>query len=171
MKPSIWRKLDTLARQLMPCAMTLAMLIAGVVPLHIPAFESVAPAMPLIAVFYWSLHRPDLMPAWAAFVLGLLQDIFAGLPLGVSACALIAVHAAVNTQRRFFVGKSFGVVWLGFTVVASAAVALSWVLTCVSCGALLAPEAALFQSLITIGVFPILSRVLLRCQLAVLRHV
>src|SRR6266511_776502 len=108
------------------------------------------------------------MPAWAAFVLGLLQDIFVGLPLGVSACVLIAVHAAVGTQRRFFVGKSFGVVWLGFAVMASAALALSWVLTCVYHGALLAPS--VFQTLITIGVFPILSRLLLRCQLAVLGH-
>jgi rod shape-determining protein MreD len=171
MKPSIWRRLDTLARRLLPCAMTLAMLIAGVVPLHIPAFEPVAPAMLLIAVFYWSLYRPDLMPAWAAFAFGLLQDVFVGLPLGVSACMLIAVHAAVDTQRRFFVGKSFSVVWLGFAVVASATVALGWVLTCISYGALLAPEPVLFQSLVTIGVFPLLSRVLLRCQLAVLRHV
>jgi rod shape-determining protein MreD len=171
MKPSIWRRLDTFARHLLPCALTLAMLIVGVVPLHIPAFESVAPSMPLIAVFYWSLYRPDLMPAWAAFVLGLLQDSFVGLPLGVSACVLIAVHAAASTQRRFFVGKSFGVVWLGFAVVASVALALSWVLTCIYYGALLAPGAVLFQALITIGVFPVLSRLLLRCQLAVLRHV
>jgi rod shape-determining protein MreD len=111
------------------------------------------------------------MPAWAAFVLGLLQDSLVGLPLGVSACVLIAVHAAASTQRRFFVGKSFGVVWLGFAVVASLALALSWALTCIYYGALLAPDAVLFQTLITIGVFPILSRLLLRCQLAVLRHV
>src|SRR6266511_3105701 len=155
MKPSIWRRLDILARHLLPCASTLAMLIVGVVPLRIPTFASVAPSMSLIAVFYWSLYRPDLMPAWAAFVLGLLQDIFVGLPLGVSACVLIAVHAAVGTQRRFFVGKSFGVVWLGYAVMASAALALSWVLTCVYHGALLAPSAAVFQTLITIGVFPI----------------
>jgi hypothetical protein len=55
--------------------------------------------------------------------------------------------------------------------VASVALALSWVLTCIYYGALLASDAVLFQALITIGVFPILSRLLLRCQLAVLRHV
>ena len=78
-----------------------------------------APALPLIAVFYWTLYRPDLMPPVAAFVIGLLQDILGGLPLGVSACVLVGVHAAVNTQRRFFIGKSFAVVWLGFALVSA----------------------------------------------------
>lgn len=168
MKRSVWRRLDTLARHLFPFASTLAMLVLGAVPLHIPAFASVAPSVSLIAVFYWSLYRPDLMPAWAAFVLGVVQDIFVGLPLGVGACVLIAVHAAVSTQRRFFVGKSFGVVWLGFAVMASAGLAFTWLLTCIYHGALLAPNAMLFQALITIGVFPLLSRLLLRCQIVVL---
>ena len=70
MTPLLWRRLDTLARRLLPCASTLAMSIVGVVPLHIPASAPAALSMSLIAVFYWSLYRPDLMPAWAAFVLG-----------------------------------------------------------------------------------------------------
>ena len=32
-----------------------------------------APDIVLIAVFYWMVHRPDLMRLWTAFVLGLLQ--------------------------------------------------------------------------------------------------
>jgi rod shape-determining protein MreD len=170
MTPSLGRRLDTLARRLLPCASTLAMSMVGVVPLHIPASPPAALSMSLIAVFYWSLYRPDLMPAWAAFGLGLAQDVLVGLPLGISACVLITVHAAVGTQRRFFLGKSFGVVWLGFAVMASAALAFGWLLTCVHHGALLAPTAVLFQTSIMIGVFPIASRLLLRCHLAVLGH-
>src|SRR5512143_2397270 len=168
MKRSVWPRFDTLALHLFPFASTLAMLVFGAVPLHIPAFASVAPSVSLIAVFYWSLYRPDLMPAWAAFVLGVVQDIFVGLPLGVGACVLIAVHAAVSTQRRFFVGKSFGIVWLGFAVIASAGLAFTWLLTCIYHGAVLSPNAMLFQVLITIGVFPLLTRLLLRCQVVVL---
>jgi rod shape-determining protein MreD len=98
MTPSLGRRLDTLARRLLPCASTLAISMVGVVPLHIPAWPPAALSMSLIAVFYWSLYRPDLMPAWAAFGLGLAQDVLGGLPLGITACVLITVHAAVGTS-------------------------------------------------------------------------
>ena len=170
MKPMFWRRLDAFARHLVPFASTLAMLIVGVVPLHIPAFQSVAPALPLIAVFYWTLYRPDLMPPVAAFVIGLLQDVLGGLPLGVSACVLVGVHAAVNTQRRFFIGKSFTVVWLGFALVAICGLAASWIMTCAYFGAFAAPSSVVFQSLTTVGFYPILGWALLRCQLTLLQQ-
>jgi rod shape-determining protein MreD len=170
MRPSVWRKLDLLARQSVPCALTFAMLLIGIVPLHIPQFQMVAPSLPLIAVFYWTLYRPDLMPAFAAFFIGLLHDILVGLPLGVSAGVFVCVHAAVNTQRRFFIGKSFSVVWLGFAVVASTALTLFWLITCAYYGALVAPSALVFQTLTTLGCFPIVCWVLLRCQLSLLNH-
>jgi rod shape-determining protein MreD len=168
MNYSVWQRMDAFARHVMPCALSLALAIVSVVPLHIPSFESVAPSLSLIAVFYWTLHRPDLMPAWAVFVLGLLQDALAALPIGVSACVLTSAHAIVVAQRRFLSGKSFGVVWLSFALVAVGAFALSWALSCAYYGALLAPKAILFQAVATFGVYPVLSRLLLRCQIALL---
>jgi rod shape-determining protein MreD len=171
MKPTFWRRLDTLARHLVPSLSIFALMLVGVVPLHIPALHAVAPALPLIAVFYWTLYRPDLLPAIAVFAAGLLQDILFGLPLGVSAVMLVLVHAAVTTQHRFFLGKSFGVVWLGFSLVAAAALALAWLVNCAYNAALIPPDAVAFQVLTTIGFFPVLCWVLLRCQLALLRQV
>jgi rod shape-determining protein MreD len=171
MKPTIWRRLDTFARHLVPCVSIFALMLVGVVPLHIPALHPVAPALPLIAVFYWTLYRPDLLPAVTVFAAGLLQDILFDLPLGVSAFMLVLVHAAVSTQHRFFLGKSFGIVWLGFALVATAALALGWLVVCAYNGALIRPNAILFQVLTTIGFYPILSWLLLRCQAALLRQV
>lgn len=166
MKPSLWHRLDTVARQLVPFLMTLALLLAGILPLHITSLQSVAPMLPLCAVFYWTLYRPDLMPAIAVFAIGLLQDILVGLPVGVSACVLVCVHAAVNTQRAFFAGKSFGVLWLGFAVVASAAQLFGWLLTCIYYLALITPDRIVFQAITTIGCFPIFCRALQRCRLS-----
>ena len=109
MKSSIWRKLDVIARQLVPCALTFAMLLVGVVPLHVTAFQAIAPSLPLIAVFYWTLYRPDLMPAVAVFAIGLLQDILFGLPIGFLSIILVslvtrapskAVQDMVDATRR-----------------------------------------------------------------------
>ena len=167
----VWQRTDALARQLVPCAVTIALAIVSVLPLHIPYFGSLAPSVSLIAVFYWTLYRPDLMPVWAVFVLGLVQDALLGLPIGVSACMLTAAHAFVATQRRFLIRKSFGVVWMSFKVVALGAFALGWALTCIYHEALLAPETILLQALVTFGVYPLLSRLLLSCELTLLRQI
>ncbi|HYN38545.1 MAG TPA: rod shape-determining protein MreD [Rhodospirillales bacterium] len=170
MKRSLWRKLDSVARNMVPCALTTSLLFAGVIPLHNSVLQSVAPSLPLIAVFYWTLYRPDLMPPVAVFAIGVLHDILVGLPIGVTACVLVCVHAAVSTQRRFFSGKSFGVLWLGFAVVATAGLLLGWLLTCVYYATLVTPDRMAFQILTTIGCFPILCWLLLRCQVVLLER-
>ena len=56
MSHSVLQRMDAFSRQLVPCASIMAFTIIGVVPLHIPRFDSVAPSLPLIAVFYWTLN-------------------------------------------------------------------------------------------------------------------
>lgn len=170
MKPVAWRKLDVFARRLFPGASAFLLLLVGIVPLHLPSFPQVAPALPLIAVFYWTLYRPDLMPPWAVFLLGLVQDVLFATPIGVGACVFVLVHAAVSAQRRFFIGKSFGILWLGFALVVAVALPLSWLLNCIYYGRLVLPDALAFQALTTIGVFPAMCWLLLRCQLSLLRQ-
>lgn len=168
MKPSLWHRLDALARRLTPFALTLVLVVVSVVPLHIPGFARVAPLLPLIAVYHWAIYRPRLLPAFAVFVIGLLQDTLTGTPIGVNALVFIGVYGVVLSQRRFFAGKSFAVVWLGFTVVAAGAALSSWILVSVYNLTLVAPRAVLFQYLMTLGVFPLLAWVFLRWQRAFL---
>lgn len=165
MKPTSWRRLDGAARSLVPCALTVGLVLAAALPLHSNAVRAVAPSLPLIAVFFWTLWRPDLMPALAVFAIGLLYDVLSGLPIGVGAEVLVGVHAVVTTQRPFLTGKSFGILWLGFAMVAAAALLLGWLLTCIYYMTLITPERVLFQIFTTIGFFPVLCWLLLRCQM------
>lgn len=168
MKPTLWHRLDALARRLTPFALTLVLVVVSVVPLHIPGFARVAPLLPLIAVYHWAIYRPALLPAFAVFVIGLLQDTLTGMPIGVNALVFLGVYGVVLSQRRFFAGKSFAVVWLGFAVVAAGAALSSWILVSVYYVTLVAPRPVLFQYLMTLGVFPLLVWVFLRWQRAFL---
>ena len=114
MKPSFWIRLDLLARRLTPFALTLILVMISLVPLPVPGYARVAPLLPLIGIYHWTIFRPELMPAYAVFVIGLLQDALAGMPIGVNAMAFLVVYGVVLSQRRFFVGKSFVILWLGF---------------------------------------------------------
>ncbi len=170
MKPSLWHRLDALARRLTPFALTLVLVVVGAVPLHIPGFARVAPLLPLMAVYHWAIYRPRLLPAFAVFLIGLLQDTVGGTPIGVNALVFVGVYGVVLSQRRFFAGKSFAVVWLGFAVIAAGAALLSWILVSALNVALVAPRAVVFQYLVTLGVFPLLAWIFLRWQRAFLEH-
>ena len=171
MKPSIWVRIDTGVRQLVPFAVTLVLLVLTAVPTRLPAFASIAPMLPLMGVYYWAIYRPDLLPAWAAFLIGTLYDIVAGTPLGVNALVLLLVQGTAASQRRFFLAKSFLVSWWAFGLLAGGATGLGWVLVTVLSGRAAEPSPVFFQYLMTLGLFPPLTWALARTQLALLKDV
>ena len=170
MRPSFWLRLDMAARRLTPFGLTFSLLLIGVVPLHLPAFASVAPMLPLIAIYYWTLYRPDLMPVAAVFIVGLMYDALRGAPIGANAAVFVVVHGIIDSQRRFFTGKSFSIAWLGFALVSAGAFSATWILVCVYHGTLVTPDPLMFQYMLTLGCFPVLSWVFLRWQLAFLKQ-
>jgi len=153
----LWRRLERGIRGLTPFVTTLALVLLGTLPLPLPGFTTVMPWLTLMAVYYWSIYRPDLLPLVATFLLGLVQDSLSGTPLGLNVSVLLVVQGVVVSQRRFFHGKSFMVVWSGFAVLASGAVALNWVLAMAFYAALASPTPALFQLVLTVALFPCLT--------------
>jgi rod shape-determining protein MreD len=169
MKRTQWQRLDVYARQLTPFALTMALVIVSVLPTHVPGLARVAPMLALMAVYYWAIYRPDLLPAYAVFALGLLQDSLSGTPMGVQAVVFLTVYGVLLTQRRFFAGKSFVIVWLGFAVVAAGAAAETWILVSAFHVTLMEPTAVLYQYAVTAGAFPLLAWLLIRWHHAFLR--
>ena len=171
MKPNFWQRVDFVVRALTPFVLTLVMVVLAQVPLHISGFAEVAPILPLMAVYHWAIYRPDLLPAVAAFLAGLLHDALSGMPFGVNAAVFVIVHMAVMTQQVFFQGKSFLIIWLGFALVAGGAVILTWLLNALFFAAIASVEAAFVQYLVTVGVFPVLAWLLVRWQRSILSQV
>ena len=66
--------------RLVPFLTTLLFAFFSVVPFNLPGFAVVMPAFTLMAVFHWTVYRPDLLPLSAVFVSGLLLDLLNGTP-------------------------------------------------------------------------------------------
>ncbi len=164
MKPTLGQRIDVITRNSLPVLFTILLIVINVLPLHIPGFARIVPVLPLIAVYHWSVYRPELMPPLAVFVIGVLYDILSGTPLGVNALVFLAVSGVVRFQQRFFVGRSFFVVWLGFAIVALGSGILSWVLVSVLSETLVEPKALAFQFILNFGFFPVLAWLFLRWQ-------
>jgi len=169
MKPTIWFRLDQWARRMTPFALTLLLVILNMLPVYVPGFARVVPVLALIAVYHWTIYRPDLMPAHAVFFIGAAQDMLSGAPLGINALVFLTVYGVVLWQRRFFVGKPFLIAWLGFAIVAAGATLQSWALVSAFYLTLVAPRPLAYQYLLTLGFFPLLAWIFLRWQQAFLK--
>ena len=171
MKPTFWQRLDLIVRSSTPLMLTLVLVVLAQVPLHIPGFAEVAPILPLMAVYHWTIYRPDLLPAVAVFFAGLLHDALSGMPFGINAAVFVMVHMVVVSQQVFFQGKSFPVIWLGFAMVAAGAVVLTWMLHALFFAAITPLEPAFIQYMVTVGAFPVLAWLLTRWQRTILAQV
>lgn len=162
MTPSLSERMDDWGRRLGPAATVLVLLFFGLVPFGVPGLPLIAPAGTQIAVFYWAVYRPDLMPPLAAFGLGFVQDALAGTPLGVGSLAFLILQGIAVSQRKAFVGKPYILVWFGLAVATAIAACASWALSSIILGGFIPLERPLFQALATIALFPVFSWVLVR---------
>ncbi len=169
MTSTVWTRLDGAARSLSPMAFTMLLIMVGMVPLRVPNLAPVMPALGLIAVYFWLVHRPESMPAWAVFLVGLVQDLLGGGALGVGVFVLLVVYAALAGQRRFFTRGSFFLMWLTFLPIAAGAFFLNWMFNSLIADTALDPRPAAFQYLTTVAFYPCVAWVFVQAQRAFLK--
>lgn len=120
-------RLDQLARPALPFLITLIAALLSAVPWPWPQFGPVAPPFALMAVYYWSIHRPDMFGGISAFTIGLLLDALLGTAFGLHALSFVVIHQLCLQQRHLFVNHSFFILWFGFAVSALAVALLQWI--------------------------------------------
>ena len=157
MNPSLSQSLDRIARNVLPGMLGVLLVLLSTIPFYIPGYGTMAANLVLMAVFYWAVHRPDLLPPVTVFLIGLLQDILVGMPPGMNVLLLLAVRTLAVSQGRVFRGRSFVILWWGFGMVAVASAFVLWGLMSVYVIALVDPVPGLFQAAATTALFPFLA--------------
>lgn len=111
-------------RRLTPALTVLAAVFLMCLPL--PLDPGAMPNLALLLVILWASLQPRLMPAWIAFGLGLILDLFAGLPIGLSALLFALAVVAVRLAEARVEGHSLLVDWAFVTLLVVAAHLLTW---------------------------------------------
>lgn len=172
MRLALFQRDAGLPYRLLPFVTTLLFVLISVIPLHIPGFAVVTPAFALMAVFHWTIYRPDLLPPIGIFVAGLLLDLLNGTPyVGTSALSLLIARSVLLSQRRFFANRLFPVMWMGFLLTAAAVIAFEWTLVSILHAAALGPRPFIFEAVLTVASFPAGSYLLAQIQRAFLMRV
>lgn len=142
-----------------PSLSTLFCVLLSLVPFGLSSTILAPPNFGLIAIFLWTLSRPDLLPSSIVFLIGLLQDLLWGGPFGLWAFVFLAGYGLTLSQRTFLIGREFGFTWVGFGLVVVICSFFAWVVTMLFHGQWLAPYPAIVQGVLSAALYPLFARV------------
>lgn len=164
--------LGTAFRRSVPFLTAVAAALIDLLPVPDAAPAALAPVVTVAVVFFWSVHRPDLMTPLAATAAGIVFDALAGLPPGLMGLVLLATRALATSSDPILHDRPPLLVWGSFLLVAAAAVLLRWLVASVWSLQLFALRPVLFELALTVAIYPLVAALLGRIDVAALgrRH-
>jgi rod shape-determining protein MreD len=150
------QKIDHFARMLLPAICTLLLLLISLLRVGLAGLAQFPVDVCLISIYYWAIFRPNALPFWFVFALGVVRDALMGTPLGISSLVFILFRLLVLTQQRFLAKESFIAMWLGFGLVLVPILTFHWLLASAYARALLPLGPLAMQWVFTFGFYPLL---------------
>jgi rod shape-determining protein MreD len=154
------RHLDQLFRFSLPVATVLFLVLLNMVPWPWQWLRSMLAPMPLVAICYWVIHRPQLFSMRWSFIIGILQDLLFGQMLGVLAFSYLVADFFLRSHRQFFMRQSFIFIWLAFAVAIAATMALQGLIAFYFMGQPVDMMALAFRAGLGVLLFPLVARLL-----------
>jgi len=151
-------------RQTVPVVIMLLLALIGSMPLGAFHTFEIFPMLNIIVIFYWTVYRPDLVPPAVLFLIGLIDDVVMGTPLGLMASIFVLLYGVTLSQRQFFIGKPFYITWLGFSIISAVCIGLIWVLVALFAGRLGIVFIPFIKYTLTLLSFPSAAWLLVRIQ-------
>lgn len=146
---------DRLARMTVPYLLVLFMYLGNIIFIDIVLTGVFKVPMFLMALFYWSIYRPTLLPTWLVFILGLLFDIFTDYPLGMNTLIFLLIQWLVRDQRKYLMSQNFVFIFFSFALVALAFFVYQWLLFGVLNGDFISALDWLLSFVLTVLLFPL----------------
>lgn len=140
---------------LAPVTTGLVAAYADLLPLSGSVPRVLAPSLTTCVLYFWTVYRPDLLPAVAVFAVGIVLDAVGGLPLGLTPLALLLVRSFLLSGQRFLLTQPFAVIWACFLPAVLLLETLRWVLAVLFWGRLFPVEPLLIEAGLTFAAYPL----------------
>jgi len=138
-----------------PALVALAGAILMALPVRLAGGAVPTPAIPILVIFYFAIRNPALLRSPAIFVVGLVQDLLTGGPLGVWALSYLAALYAVRDQREFFLGRDRAMMWLGAALASTVSGLTLWAMSSILSAQFAPPGPVAYQMAITALLYPL----------------
>lgn len=119
-------RFDWLWRVGLAQGIVLMLLFISFINFSLPINVEVRPYFILMAIYYWAIYRPTLLPPVFVFFIGVFFDLILNFPIGLHAVVFLLVQWIIRSQRVFLMGQPHLMVWLGFAVTCLAVLILEW---------------------------------------------
>ena len=93
-------------------AFFLIVFLLNFVVFPLPFEPAIVPAFVVMAIFYWAIYRPSIVPPVFCFLLGIGADLIANFPLGLHALSFTLLQWFISSQRRYLMGQPYILTWL-----------------------------------------------------------
>ena len=143
-----------------PFLTVLFLIIIMILPYNTVLISDIMPFLTLIGVYYWSVFKPELLPIGVVFILGLLQDVLLGSPLGLMPLLLIVVQQFIYNQGRQFLERDYLFNWFFFVMIVAGFGFLNWGITSLYFKTLLDYWSILGQIFLTVAFYPVITGLL-----------
>ncbi len=159
-----------LGEAVVPFLVCIFSVILTMLPYGLSSSLVVAPSFAFIAIFYWTLFRPNLMHPILVFVVGLYQDLLSMGPLGLWATTYLVLYGYFLFRRQYFAGRSFASLWFSFGIGVLLLTFVSWAISSIFFTQLVSPRPAIIQGLFTFFLYPFYARFLAYFNRRISRH-
>lgn len=157
MEDGVTENLKNYLQRITPLLFSVFLILLSYVPLDFAISNNIRPAVGMVCVYYWMIHRPDIFNLVSVYILGLVEDIVSSVPMGTNIFSLLFLYILLSNLSRFFYGKSFVITWYGFAILSFLTFFGKWLLVSIYYGEFLPELMVFFSYLVTIAAYPVLS--------------
>lgn len=157
MQDEVTENLKIYIQRMTPLLFSVFLILLSYVPLDFPLANNIRPAVGMVCVYYWIIHRPDLFNLLSVYLLGLAEDILSSVPLGTNIFTLLVLYILLLNLARFFNGKPFIITWYGFAILSLLTFFAKWLMLSIYYGEFLPVVSVFFSYLFSIAAYPVLS--------------
>ena len=150
--------------RLIPAILALVGLVLPKVPFGYLFDVVPAPSLILIIIFFWTMIDTERLSPIFIFVLGLIEDLISGTPLGSWSLAYLLAYSFVVTQGGVLMTRSFLMQWMVFGLIGLLSYLFVYIAIGLKVGNFSPPAVLLVPYIVTLAIFPPLAKLFIKIE-------
>ena len=153
-------KVVTHFQKSLPLLTSIIFLLMAYLPLNFGFLYNVRPDFGLMCIYFWMLHRPDLIGIGTIVLMGIVSMFISSSVVGASLIAYLVMYVLIYNTQKLFNAKPFVVIWYGFMALCLCSMFVKWLVVSIYYNSFLPLSMLMLSYLMGVVLYPLVSSVL-----------